>query len=73
MKKVEILKVDCKPRKVHIYRIDFEPQPSCFVVYEGRKRAEWPYIFESYYAALKRCMIVAIGNSAYIRMTEERQ
>lgn len=69
MTKVEILKVDCKPRKVHIYRIDYENGPSRFVVYEGRRKAEWPYMFEDYYIALKRCMIVALGNSAYYKMT----
>ena len=69
MKKVEILKVDCKPRKVHIYRIDFEEGQSCFVIYEGRRQAEWPCVFDDYYDALKRCMIVALGNSAYHRMT----
>lgn len=68
MDKVEILKVDCKPRKVHLYRIDIREGESCFVVYEGRKRAEWPCVFDNYYEALKRCMIVALGYSAYHRI-----
>lgn len=69
MKKVEILKVDCKPRKVHIYRMDYSDEKSYFVVYEGRRKVEQPYAFAGYYDALKRCMIVALGNSAYHGMT----
>lgn len=69
MEKTEILKIDCKPRKVRIYRIDIENGRSLFVVYEGRKKVEQPNTFTDYYAALKRCMIIAVGNSAYYSMT----
>lgn len=70
MEKVEVLKVDGKPTKVHIYRIDQENGESLFVVYEGRKKVDQPNTFSNYYASLKRCMIVAIGNMAYYKMVE---
>lgn len=70
MEKVEILKVDCKPRKVRIYRVDLNERASIFVVYEGRKKVEQPNTFLNYYASLKRCMYVALGNMGYIKMKE---
>lgn len=70
MEKVEILKVDCKPRKVRIYRVDMENGNCLFMVYEGRKKVEQPNTFSDYYTSLKRCMIVALGNMTYIKMTE---
>lgn len=72
MDKVEILKVDCKPRKVRIYRIDEKYGESIFVVYEERKRVDYPCIFTNYYEALKRCMVVSLGNMGYIKMTEAK-
>lgn len=70
MEKVEILKVDCKPRKVRIYRVDKKNGESMFIVYEERKKVEMPNTFTNYYAALKRCMVVALGNMGYINMKE---
>lgn len=70
MKKEEILKVDCKPRKVRIYRVDYAEGKSYFLVYEGRKKVERPNAFGNYYSALKRCMIVALGNMGYHNMKE---
>ena len=70
MEKGEIFKVDCKPRKVRVYRIDMEKEESVFIVYEGRKMVEKPNAFLSYYSALMRCMIAALGKSAYYRMIE---
>ena len=72
MEKVEVLKVDCKPRKVRIYRVDLKHDESIFVVYEERKRVDYPCIFGNYYEALKRCMIVALGNMGYVNMTEAK-
>lgn len=72
MEKTELLKVDCKPRKVRIYHVGMKNGERIFVVYEGRKRVNQPNTFISYYAALKRCMIVALGDMAYIKMEEVR-
>lgn len=72
MKKEEILKVDCKPRKVRIYRVDCPKGENYFMVYEGRKKVEIPNVFTNYYSALKRCMVVALGNMGYVNMTEAR-
>lgn len=70
MEKTEVLKVDCKPRKIRIYRFDKENCDSIFVVYEGRRKVEQPNTFVNYYTSLKRCMIVALGNMGYINMKE---
>lgn len=72
MEKTEILKVDCKPRKIRIYRIDKEYGDSIFVVYEGRRKVELPNTFTNYYVSLKRCMIVALGNMGYTNMEEAK-